>query len=209
MGTKNNPGKFDCYARAELDEPVFVLLGRDPVASLVVEYWMMLRERLGKTEKEVLGEAETCAVSMQNWAKKKGRQDQLDFVREQCASGLDEAAFRHLHEYFARVLVSSADLLRRVADATVAKDNNKLLELTKEYEDLVSQMKDHNKRLEKNLVENKKKVEAKRNLQALCHRAAEVVSERVLKQRLERGFSRVGPQGQAELDDLVKELRAV
>ncbi|HAW11807.1 MAG TPA: aspartate decarboxylase, partial [Chloroflexi bacterium] len=30
MGTKNNPGKFDCYDDAHPDEPMFVLLGRDP-----------------------------------------------------------------------------------------------------------------------------------------------------------------------------------
>ena len=29
MGTKNNPGKFDCYEHAKPDEPMFVLLGRD------------------------------------------------------------------------------------------------------------------------------------------------------------------------------------
>jgi hypothetical protein len=28
MGTKNVPGKFDCYANALPDEPTFVLLGR-------------------------------------------------------------------------------------------------------------------------------------------------------------------------------------
>ena len=32
MATKNNPGKFDCYTNAEPDEPMFILLGRDPVA---------------------------------------------------------------------------------------------------------------------------------------------------------------------------------
>lgn len=30
MGTKNNPGPFDCYKAALPDEPVFVLLARDP-----------------------------------------------------------------------------------------------------------------------------------------------------------------------------------
>lgn len=29
MGTKNQPGSFDCYANAKGDEPLFVLLGRD------------------------------------------------------------------------------------------------------------------------------------------------------------------------------------
>jgi hypothetical protein len=31
MGTKSNPGPFDCYAKAEPDEPMFVLLARDPL----------------------------------------------------------------------------------------------------------------------------------------------------------------------------------
>jgi hypothetical protein len=29
MGTKRNPGLSDCYAKAEADEPMFVLLARD------------------------------------------------------------------------------------------------------------------------------------------------------------------------------------
>jgi len=39
MGTKNNPGKFDCYESAEADEPMFVLLGRDPAAAGAVRSW--------------------------------------------------------------------------------------------------------------------------------------------------------------------------
>lgn len=38
MGTKNRPGTFDCYAAAGPDEPLFVLLGRDPVAPLLVRF---------------------------------------------------------------------------------------------------------------------------------------------------------------------------
>lgn len=43
MGTKSNPSSFDCYANAKPDEPMFVLLGRDPVASLVVKFWAKMR----------------------------------------------------------------------------------------------------------------------------------------------------------------------
>lgn len=39
MGTKNNPGKFDCYDAALPDEPMFVLLARDPV----VREWVRRR----------------------------------------------------------------------------------------------------------------------------------------------------------------------
>lgn len=43
MGTKNNPGKFDCYANAEPDEPMFVLLGRDRLAAHLVSIWSKIR----------------------------------------------------------------------------------------------------------------------------------------------------------------------
>ncbi len=43
MGTKNNPGKFDCYANASPDEPMFVLLGRDRLASHLVSIWSKIR----------------------------------------------------------------------------------------------------------------------------------------------------------------------
>ena len=43
MGTKNNPGKFDCYANAEPDEPMFVLLGRDRLAGHLVSIWSKVR----------------------------------------------------------------------------------------------------------------------------------------------------------------------
>jgi hypothetical protein len=46
MGTKNNPGKFDCYKNAEPDEPIFILLGRDMHASDAVRKWAEDREYL-------------------------------------------------------------------------------------------------------------------------------------------------------------------
>ncbi len=44
MGSKAEPGKHDCYANAELDEPMFVLLARDPVAPWLVRAWRALRD---------------------------------------------------------------------------------------------------------------------------------------------------------------------
>lgn len=43
MGTKNAPAPFDCYANAEPDEPMFVLLARDRVGALTVRMWAALR----------------------------------------------------------------------------------------------------------------------------------------------------------------------
>ena len=44
MGTKNNPGKFDCYEAAAPDEPMFILLARDPVAPYLVRIWASIRK---------------------------------------------------------------------------------------------------------------------------------------------------------------------
>ena len=43
MGTKNEPGQFDCFAAAEDDEPMFVLLARDELAASMVAMWAALR----------------------------------------------------------------------------------------------------------------------------------------------------------------------
>lgn len=69
MGTKLKPGKFDCYNNAEPDEPMFVLLGRDPLAPLLVELWADVRANLvtAEGEEEKLTEARACAKSMRNW----------------------------------------------------------------------------------------------------------------------------------------------
>lgn len=73
MGTKANPAKFDCYSRAEPDEPMFVLLGRDHAASVIVLAWVGLRRVLGHTEPAVLDEAVECARAMRDWARAKGK----------------------------------------------------------------------------------------------------------------------------------------
>lgn len=63
MGSKNNPGVFDCYANAEPDEPMFVLLGRDKHAPLLVNLWAYMRNADGEAPAKV-GEACLCADSM-------------------------------------------------------------------------------------------------------------------------------------------------
>ena len=44
MGSKLQPGKFDCYANALPDEPMFVLLARDPVAPALTRLWGAIRD---------------------------------------------------------------------------------------------------------------------------------------------------------------------
>jgi hypothetical protein len=45
MGTKNDPGKFDCHAAAAPDEPIFTLRSTDPLAPILVDLWASMRER--------------------------------------------------------------------------------------------------------------------------------------------------------------------
>jgi hypothetical protein len=93
MGTKNNPGQFDCYAKADPDEPIFTLRANDPNASDFVAMWAALRmgdlpqvvhcfdyivtanhSRLQegvKSSDEKTEEAFRCANDMRAWRRKK------------------------------------------------------------------------------------------------------------------------------------------
>jgi hypothetical protein len=46
MGTKKDPGNHDCYAKAAPDEPMFILLARDPIAPLLIRIWADLKSQL-------------------------------------------------------------------------------------------------------------------------------------------------------------------
>jgi hypothetical protein len=69
MGTKNNPAHFDCYAEADPDEPMFILLARDEKAPDLIEIWAGLRRMADPSkdgdakEREALG----CADAMRRW----------------------------------------------------------------------------------------------------------------------------------------------
>lgn len=73
MGTKNQPGKFDCYKNAMPDEPMFTLLARDPSAPALVEQWGRIREaaiRAGErpeSDEGAVAEAYGCATDMAAW----------------------------------------------------------------------------------------------------------------------------------------------
>ena len=74
MGTKNNPGDFDCYANAHPDEPMFVLLGRDPHGGNSVRAWAAAYKRRKKAQGQwderaikKHDEAIVCAEQMDVW----------------------------------------------------------------------------------------------------------------------------------------------
>jgi hypothetical protein len=69
MATKNEPGDYDCYANADPEEPMFVLLGRDAAASAVVRHWVRVREALRPgADREQLKDAVVVALEMERWA---------------------------------------------------------------------------------------------------------------------------------------------
>ena len=73
MGTKNTPGAFDCYDNALPDEPMFVLLARDPSAPELVRAWATRRHQaVSRGERPIddmlmVDEAYRCARDMQAW----------------------------------------------------------------------------------------------------------------------------------------------
>jgi hypothetical protein len=76
MATKSNPGKFDCYKTALPDEPMFVLLARDPDFSRLVREWMHRRHRdilcgdRPDTDIELVQQAGQCAMDGENWRRR-------------------------------------------------------------------------------------------------------------------------------------------
>jgi hypothetical protein len=87
MGTKNHPSKFDCYASAEPDEPIFVLLGRDKHAPVLVDLWANLREGDGEDPAKV-SEAIQCAKAMIEFRRKrKAARDVIKIGVEEMESG--------------------------------------------------------------------------------------------------------------------------
>lgn len=72
MGTKNDPGEFDCYAKLLPDEPYFLIRAKDPVGAATVREWCRLREEANvKPDDEArIAVAERCAEWMEQWREK-------------------------------------------------------------------------------------------------------------------------------------------
>lgn len=83
MGTKRNPGDFDCYANAEPDEPMFVLLGRDPLAPALVELWRAIR--VG--DSGAAAKATQALITSGDWAKNKFTDAKMNEAAE-CANAM-------------------------------------------------------------------------------------------------------------------------
>ena len=79
MGTKNNPGEYDCAGKAFDDEPTFTLRAKDPMAAELVRNWVQNRRyhffchivplsgAAAEREKAKLAEALNLAEAMDQW----------------------------------------------------------------------------------------------------------------------------------------------
>lgn len=64
MGTKLQPGKYDCHSKLKADEPHFVLKSTDPLAPELVERWALLATDQPMEKRQ---EALNCARDMREW----------------------------------------------------------------------------------------------------------------------------------------------
>lgn len=73
MGTKINPGKFDCYDNALPNEPMFIMLARDPLFYEFVTAWAKRRgEAINcgdrpQDDSPMVSEAMRCAGDGATW----------------------------------------------------------------------------------------------------------------------------------------------
>lgn len=106
MGTKNNPGNFDCYDKADADEPMFVLLARDPKAAKLVRTWAYSRidtllegsKQIGDLHRDLnkVKEALACADAMDSWLieapKREAEQKRSDAIKRNRAAAMPQGA---------------------------------------------------------------------------------------------------------------------
>jgi hypothetical protein len=112
MGTKNNPGKYDCYAKADPDEEIFTLRAKDRHAPTLVWLWSALRELDGE-DAECVAEARASVVKMLQW--------QADHERK--AVGLGQATLAGVLELIRAVngLMKLEDSLTQATDLEVVR----------------------------------------------------------------------------------------
>lgn len=125
MGTKLNPGRFDCYAAALLDEPMFILLGRDSDAPAIVSLWAARRqEGIEEGERpaedcDLVAEARHCANAMKQWRKDQLRGKDAPRWQTEAPPPMSDEGFRHAAREFLQSLAAREQ--RADAEATALR----------------------------------------------------------------------------------------
>jgi hypothetical protein len=107
MGTKSDPGEYDCYAAAASDEPVFTLRANNKFTPTLIWLWASLSELDGEDPKKV-AEARSCVTDSLRWAKEHDRP----------VAGLGQATMGGVLE-----LIRTVNGLMRNADGTDTDDD--------------------------------------------------------------------------------------
>lgn len=94
METKANPNpEHGCLAKALPDEPMFILLGRDPGAPAAIRRWVKYRRQLDGQDEGQLQAAENDAVAFAEWREENdGRWRNPDEPRGQVLIPTDEVS---------------------------------------------------------------------------------------------------------------------
>jgi hypothetical protein len=106
MGTKLNPGQYDCHAKAEPDEPIFTLRAKDPSAACLVWLWATMAEIQDGQEPGKVREARQLMADMIEWSHAKGIK----------SNGLGIAALSAVVEM---IRAANAAVKKLLADASV------------------------------------------------------------------------------------------
>jgi len=98
MSTKNTQSLDSCYNRADGDEPMFVLLGRDPCAAFTVLFWSKMR-LLIEGPSDQISEAQTCAEQLRDWAIKLGKEEKLTLSYDAFRAACFEVAKKEIENH--------------------------------------------------------------------------------------------------------------
>lgn len=130
MGTKRNPGDFDCYKNAGMDEPIFVLRANDPHASYLVQTWadrVSRQVHLTARDSVKASEALRVADAMDAWAATQSaaavdtsRRERPFVVIDELAGRTREVAARDVAAVLERVFRESRAAIERVAGERLA-----------------------------------------------------------------------------------------
>lgn len=129
MGTKKSPGKFDCYDKALADEPMFILLARDPSAPALIRRWAHVRNEeilLGNRPAEdraMVDEALQCAEDMVSWRNAHANQWRKNSVWEEA----ERIKFEQLRPGDMVVLGPGFRCIKEYSERVVHSKNNTLM----------------------------------------------------------------------------------
>lgn len=130
MGTKRNPGRFDCHAKAEPHEPLFTLLARDPKAPALVERWALFAEEAGNVDEEKIREARDCAIAMRSYRGAVFDLGDLTRAMENRRKGVTErrgsnTIFERFNEVLPTATSSGSYLFERTTNTRKTKDERR------------------------------------------------------------------------------------